>query len=140
MERKYDTNGAEKTMNIFLDFNNKEINAGEELECMITINYTGRFDSISINSQIEDSSDVFTYTEINGKKINHPYARLSIMKKELQNPSSIRLKAITKHVPKSTESVVKLRVTLIQEHKEIASDIKFIKIKNEINLSEAGFN
>jgi len=129
MERKYDTNGAEKTMNIFLDFNNKEINAGEELECMITINYTGRFDSISINSQIEDSSDVFTYTEINGKKINHPYARLSIMKKELQNPSSIRLKAITKHVPNSTESVVKLRATLIQEHKEIASDIKFIKIK-----------
>ncbi|MDF0679756.1 MAG: hypothetical protein P0116_02195 [Candidatus Nitrosocosmicus sp.] len=45
------------------------------------INYTGRFDSISINSQIEDSSDVFTYTEINGKKINHPYARLSIMKR-----------------------------------------------------------
>ena len=129
MERKYDTNGAEKTMNIFLDFNNKEINAGEELECIITINYTGRFDSISINSQIEDSSDVFTYTEINGKKINHPYARLSIMKKELQNPSSIRLKAITKHVPNNAESVVKFRVTLIQEHKEIASDIKFIKIK-----------
>ncbi|HKO65674.1 MAG TPA: hypothetical protein VJU13_10770 [Candidatus Nitrosocosmicus sp.] len=129
MERKYDTNGAEKTMNIFLDFNNKEINAGEELECIITINYTGRFDSISINSQIEDSSDVFTYTEINGKKINHPYARLSIMKKELQNPSSIRLKAITKHVPNNAESVVKFRATLIQEHKEIASDIKFIKIK-----------
>ena len=129
MRRKDDTNGVEKTKNIFLDFKNKEINVGEELECIITIDYTGRFDSISINSQIEDSSDVFTYTEINGKKINHPYARLSIMKKELQNPSSIRLKAITKHVPKSTESVVKLRATLIQEHKEIASDIKYIKIK-----------
>jgi hypothetical protein len=129
MGRKDDTSGVEKSMNIFLDFKNKEINTGEELECIITINYTGRFDSISINSQIEDSSDVFTYTEINGKKINHPYARLSIMKKELQNPSSIKLKAITKHIPKSTESVVKLRATLIQEHKEIASDIKFIKIK-----------
>ncbi len=129
MGRKDDTSGVEKSMNIFLDFKDKEVNTGEELECIITINYTGRFDSISINSQIEDSSDVFTYTEINGKKINHPYARLSIMKKELQNPSSIKLKAITKHVPKSTESVVKLRATLIQEHKEIASDIKFIKIK-----------
>ena len=129
MGRKDDTSGVEKSINIFLDFKNKEVNTGEELECIITINYTGRFDSISINSQIEDSSDVFTYTEINGKKINHPYARLSIMKKELQNPSSIRLKAITKHVPNSTESVVKLRATLIQEHKEIASDIKFIKIK-----------
>ena len=129
MGKKDDTSGVEKTMNIFLDFKNKEINVGEELECIITINYAGRFDSISINSQIEDSSDVFTYTEINGKKINHPYARLSIMKKELQNPSSIRLKAITKHVPNNAESVVKFRATLIQEHKEIASDIKFIKIK-----------
>jgi hypothetical protein len=129
MGKKDDTISVENSKNIFLDFTKKEINSGEELECIITINYTGRFDSISINSQIEDSSDVFTYTEINGKKINHPYARLSIMKKELQDPSSIRLKAITKHVPKSTESVVKLRATLIQEHKEIASDIKFIKIK-----------
>ncbi|TVP41454.1 hypothetical protein [Candidatus Nitrosocosmicus arcticus] len=129
MGRKDDTRGVEKNMNIFLDFKNKEINTEEELECILTINYTGRFDSISINSQIEDSSDVFTYTEINGKKINHPYARLSIMKKELQNPSSIRVKAITTHIPKSAESVVKLRATLIQEHKEIASDVKFIKIK-----------
>ena len=129
MGKNDDTNGVEKTMSIFLDFNNKEVSIGKELECIITINYTGRFDSISINSQIDDSSDVFTYTQINDKKINHPYARLSIMKKELQNPSSIRLKAITKHVPKNTESVVKFRATLIQEHKEIASDIKFIKIK-----------
>jgi hypothetical protein len=130
MGRKDDTGSSvnERT-NILLDFKNKEIDMGEELECIISINYTGRFDSISINSQIEDSSDVFTYTEINGKKINHPYARLSIMKKELQDPTSIRLKAITKHIPKSTESVVKLRATLIQEHKEIASDVKFIKIK-----------
>lgn len=129
MGKKDDTFSVENSKNIFLDFKKKEIKSGEELECIITINYTGRFDSISINSQIEDSSDVFTYTEINGKKINHPYARLSIMKKELQNPSSIRLKAITKHVPKSIESAVKLRATLIQEHKEIASDIKIIKIK-----------
>jgi len=130
MGRKDDTGSSvNKSTNILLDFKNKEINIGEELDCIISINYTGRFDSVSINSQIEDSSDVFTYTEINGKKINHPYARLSLMKKELRDPTNIRLKAITKHIPKSTESVVKLRATLIQEHKEIASDVKFIKIK-----------
>jgi len=130
MGRKDDTGSSvNKSTNILLDFKNKEINIGEELDCIISINYTGRFDSVSINSQIEDSSDVFTYTEINGKKINHPYARLSLMKKELLDSTNIRLKAITKHIPKSTESVVKLRATLIQEHKEIASDVKFIKIK-----------
>ena len=64
MGRKDDTGSSvNKSTNIILDFKNKEINIGEELDCIISINYTGRFDSVSINSQIEDSSDVFTYTE-----------------------------------------------------------------------------
>ena len=42
MGRKDDTSGVEKNINIFLDFKNKEISTGEELECIITINYTGR--------------------------------------------------------------------------------------------------
>ena len=92
MGRKDDTGSSvNKSTNILLYLKNKEINIGEELDCIISINYSGRFDSISINSQIEDSSDVFTYTEINGKKINHPYARLSLMKKELLDPTHIRL-------------------------------------------------
>jgi len=107
----------------------KQIDGKKEIDGKIIINYTGRFDSISINSQIEDSSDIFTYTEIDGKKINHPYARLSIFKKDMQNPNLIRFKAFTDHNPKTRESNVKFRATLIQEHKEIASDIKFIKIK-----------
>ena len=107
----------------------KQIDGKKEIDGKIIINYTGRFDSISINSQIEDSSDIFTYTEIDGKKINHPYARLSVFKKDMQNPNLIRFKAFTDHNPKTMESNVKFRATLIQEHKEIASDIKFIKIK-----------
>jgi len=107
----------------------KQINGKKEIDGKLIINYTGRFDSISINSQIEDSSDIFTYTEIDEKKINHPYARLSIFKKDIQNPNIIRFKAFTDHNPKTMESNVKFRATLIQEHKEIASDIKFIKIK-----------
>ena len=100
-----------------------------EVEGKIEIKYTGRFDSISINSQIEDTSDVFTYYEADDKKMNHPYARLSIFKKEIKDPKLIRFKAFTEHIPKKTETGVKFRATLIQEHKEIASDIKFIKIK-----------
>ncbi len=115
--------------NIDLAITEKEVDGGKEVDGRITIDYPGRFDSLSINSQIEDSSDVFTYTEIDSKKINHPYARLSILKKDLQDPKTIKFKAFTRHIPKSTESNVKFRVTLIQEHKEIASNVKFIKIK-----------
>ena len=69
--------------NIDLSITEKETNGKKEIDGEIIINYPGRFDSISINSQIEDSSDVFTYIEINNKKIDHPYARLSIFKKEI---------------------------------------------------------
>lgn len=113
----------------------KQTNGKKEIDGKIIINYTGRFDSISINSQIEDSSDIFTYTEIDEKKINHPYARLSIFKKDIQNPNIIRFKAFTDHKPKTIESNVKFRATLIQEHKEIASVIKYIKIKSKESVN-----
>ena len=79
----------------------KHTDGKKEIDGKIIINYTGRFDSISINSQIEDSSDIFTYTEIDEKKINHPYARLSIFKKDIQNLNIIRFKAFTNHNPKT---------------------------------------
>ena len=113
----------------------KQTNGKKEIDGKLIINYTGRFDSISINSQIEDSSDIFTYTEIDEKKINHPYARLSIFKKDIQNPNIIRFKAFTNHNPKNIESNVKFRATLIQEHKEIASVIKYIRIKSKESVN-----
>jgi hypothetical protein len=131
MENK-NTDKGKKNIDLQITEEKQTIDGKKEIiDGKIIINYTGRFDSISISSQIEDSSDIFTYTEIDEKKINHPYARLSIFKKDIQNPNIIRFKAFTDHNPKATESNVKFRVTLIQEHKEIASDIKYIKIKSK---------
>jgi len=107
----------------------KEVTAGQELHGKITINYSGRFDSIVINSQIENSSDVFSYINLNGKKINYPYARLSIFKADLGGRTAIEFTAITKHVPPGDHSNVKFRVSIIQEHKEVVSDVEYIKIK-----------
>jgi hypothetical protein len=125
------TDVGKKNIDLQITEEKQTTDGKKEIEGKIIINYSGRFDSISINSQIEDSSDIFTYTEMDEKKINHPYARLSIFKKDIQNPNIIRFKAFTDHNPKAIESNVKFRATLIQEHKEIASDIKYIKIKNK---------
>jgi len=102
--------------------------AGQDLHGKVLINYSGRFDSLVINSQIENSNDVFSYTYLNGKKINHPYARLSTFKSELGGRNPIDFTATTKHVPTSGQSNVKFRVSLIQEHKEIFNDVVFIRI------------
>jgi hypothetical protein len=123
-------NSVGKLQNMInLSFEKEEAQSGQTLIGMVSIIYEGRFDSVSINSQIEDSSDVFSYIELQEKKINHPYARLSIMKKEIINPREIKFKVFTQHEPDNDTSIVKFRATLIQEHKEIGSDVKFIQIK-----------
>jgi hypothetical protein len=114
---------------ISLQLERNEIQPNTEVHGRIEFNYTGRFDSIVINSQIENSSDVFTYIQVNKKRINHPYARLSIFKKDLEGKNVIEFIAITKHVPSKEFTKVKFRTSIIQEHKEIANDIVFLKIK-----------
>ncbi len=104
------------------------ISSGNDLHGTVVINYRGRFDSVVINSQIENSSDVFSYTNLNGKNIKHPYARLSIFKSELGGNTAINFTATTNHVPAGEYSNVKFRVSIIQEHKEVVSDIAYTKI------------
>ena len=108
-----------------------EIHPNQEIHGRIEVNYNERFDTIVINSQIENSSDIFNYIQLNGKKINHPYARLSIYKKDLEEKRIVDFIAITKHIPKNDFSKVKFRASIIQEHKEVTNDILFLKIKKE---------
>jgi hypothetical protein len=108
-----------------------EIHPNQEIHGRIEVNYNERYDTIVINSQIENSSDIFNYIQLNGKKINHPYARLSIYKKELEEKRIVDFIAITQHKPKNDFSKVKFRASIIQEHKEVINDILFLKIKKE---------
>ena len=105
-----------------------QIAAGQDLHGKIFIGYSGRFDSLVINSQIENSSDIFSYLSLNGKKINHPYARLSIFKAELGGKNPVEFIASTKHIPLGDHSNVKFRVSIIQEHKEVVSDVAQIRV------------
>ncbi len=118
---------AQKDVSISLA--ESSIVAGNALHGTVVINYSGRFDSVVINSQIENSSDVFSYTSINGKNVRHPYARLSIFKSELAGRNTIDFTATTNHVPAEGEYTnVKFRVSIIQEHKEVVSEVAYLKI------------
>jgi hypothetical protein len=119
----------QKKKELSLNIKENEIHPNQEIHGSIEVNYTGRFDTIVINSQIENSNDICNYIELNGKKINHPYARLSIYKKELEEKRILDFIAITQHIPKNDFSKVKFRISIIQEHKEVANDILFLQIK-----------
>ena len=106
----------------------REIMSGQEIHGTISVNYTGRFDSIVINSQIENSSDIFNYTSMNGKKINHQYARLSVFKEDLSDKEKLEFTAVTAHKPSVGHTNAKFRVAVVQEHKEVVSAVAFVKI------------
>jgi hypothetical protein len=105
-----------------------EITQGQEVHGRIDLNYLGRFDSIVINSHIENSNDIFSYTSLNGRRTSYPYARLSIFKEDIGDTRTLEFTAITKHAPSIDYTNAKFRVAIIQEHKEIASDVAYIKI------------
>ena len=105
-----------------------QVESGENLNGVVRINYTGRFDSLVINSQIENSSDVFKYVNLDGKKINHPYARLSLLKQDILDDRKVEFTVTTIHIPPNDISNAKFRVSIIQEHKEITSDMAYLKI------------
>ena len=105
-----------------------EIMPGQEIHGTISINYINRFDSIVINSQIENSSDIFNYTSLNGKKINYQYARLSVFKVDLQDTEKLEFTAVTAHKPRDRYTNAKFRVAIVQEHKEVASALAFVRV------------
>jgi hypothetical protein len=105
-----------------------EISRGQEVHGRIDLNYLGRFDSIMINSQIENSNDTFSYTSLNGKRISYPYARLSIFREDIGNTNTLEFTAMTQHTPATDYTKAKFRVAIIQEHKEVSSDVTYIKI------------
>ena len=115
---------------ISITISQMEISSNQDVHGKINIYYPGRFDSIVINSHIEKSNDIFHFTYLNGKRIGNPYARLSILMDDIGNRTTLEFIAKTNHVPLGRYSNVKFRATIIQEHKEVASDIVYIKILN----------
>lgn len=112
---------------IIIDFDKEQVKTNEELNGVIKINYTGRYDSIVINSQIENTSEIFNFVKLDDKKINYSYARMPVLRQDMKNQNEIKFTAITTHAPQ-VSSNVKFRATIIQEHKEVADDVAFLKI------------
>jgi hypothetical protein len=120
--------GDESKTDVNIELMEREIVPVQELHGKVSVNYAGRFDSIVINSQIENSSDIFNFTSINGKKINHQYARLSIFKDDLKDKNYLEFTAVTSHKPRNGHTNAKFRVAVIQEHKEVVSALAYVKI------------
>jgi hypothetical protein len=117
------------TSPVTIELTEGQVTSGQDIHGTVNLSYDSRYDTVVINSQIEDSSDSFEFVEINGKKIDYPYPRLSIFEKDISDQKKIVFTARTNHIPRDASTKGKFRVSIIQEHKEIASDISYIVLR-----------
>ena len=103
----------------------KEIHPKSEIKGTITVSYPGRYDGVVINTQILDSNEHIIYKSYNGKKISQNVARLFI-NKDIMPENKAEFTAIIEFEP-NQEHEIKFRASIIEQHKEIESQIIFAK-------------
>jgi len=107
---------------------NTNITPNSEIKGFIKVNYPGRFDGVVINTQILSSNELIVYKSYNNKKISQNVSRLFISKDDMPD-NKAEFTAAIEFEPKETHEV-KFRVSIIEQHKEIESDVLFAKFSD----------
>ncbi len=108
--------------------NSTEIHQNSEIKGIISVSYPGRYDGIVINTTISDSNEHIVYKSYNGKKILQNVSRLFI-NKDVMPDHKAEFTALINFEPKQ-EYEVRFRVSIIEQHKEIESQIIFARYSN----------
>ena len=105
--------------------NSIDIHPNSEIKGTISVSYSGRYDGVVINTQILDSNEHIVYKSYNGKNISQNVSRLFI-NKDVMPENKAEFTALIRFEPKQ-EYEIKFRVSIIEQHKEIESQIIFAK-------------
>ena len=105
--------------------NSTEIHPESEIVGTISVSYPGRYDGVVINTQILDSNEHILYKSYNGKKISQNVSRLFI-NRDVMPQNKAEFTAVIKFKPER-EHEVKFRASIIEQHKEIESQIIFAR-------------
>lgn len=103
----------------------KDIHPNLEIKGKISVYYPGRYDGVVINTQILDSNQHILYKSYNEKKISQNVSRLFISK-DVMSDNKAEFTAVINFEPEQ-EYEVKFRASIIEQHKEIESQVIFAK-------------
>jgi hypothetical protein len=112
-----------KDIEIILEDTN--IRPNLEFKGTIKVNYSGKYDSVVLNTQILNSNELMFFVSCNGKKISQHSARLFISKDSMPENKAEFTAQITFEPQQKHD--VKFRASIIEQHKEIESDVLFAR-------------
>ncbi len=110
---------------IELKLDSTEIHPNSEIKGNVVVTYPGRYDGVVINIQILNSNELIIYKSYNDKQISQNVSRLFISKDSMPEHKA-SFTAVIEFEPKETHDV-KFRASIIEQHKEIESDVLFAK-------------
>ncbi len=108
--------------------NSTDIHPNSEIKGTILVSYPGRYDGVVVNATILDSNEHIIYKSYNKTKISQNVSRLFI-NKDVMPEDKTEFTAVINFEP-GQEHEVKFRVSIIEQHKEIESQIIFAKYSN----------
>ena len=110
---------------IKLALDNLNIKPNSEIKGCVTVNYSGMYDGVVINTQIIGSNKLIVYKSYNDEKISNNVSRLFISR-DVMPDNKAKFTAVIKFEPKQSHDV-KFRASIIEQHKEVESDQLFAK-------------
>ena len=105
-----------------------DIHPNSEIKGTVSVSYPGRYDGVVVNTTILDSNEHIIYKSYNEKKISQNVSRLFI-NKDVMPENKAEFTAII-NFEANQEYEIKFRVSIIEQHKEIESQIIFAKYSN----------
>lgn len=108
---------------IEIKLENLTFKSHETIKGRIQVNYSGRYDGVVVNTQILGSNQLIVYRSYNNKSITQNLSRLFINKNDMPQ-NLVEFTASIEFEAKETHEI-KFRASIIQEHKEIESDVVF---------------
>ncbi|MEM0442375.1 MAG: hypothetical protein QW450_04375 [Candidatus Nitrosocaldus sp.] len=91
----------------------------------IKVNYAMRYDGIQVNAHVYDAKGIVRFTEVNGKQVS--MYRLFISRDDIEKSDGKLL--IRSVIEGKDAQKVRIRASIIQEHKEVEYDERIINIR-----------
>jgi hypothetical protein len=116
---------AEKAIRISIKQNS--ITPRSDIDGSVTVNYPSRFDGVQLNTYVTGTNEHVQFVSVDGKKISL-FVRLFVSKQEIGEKNSFNFVARLEQTNLPKQTHIRFRAAIIQQHKEVESDVIFVPV------------